>query len=89
MAAPTENVTDGANENIDMCEIEATVATGFEQIAKEEVEEKFGIIARAARGKVMAKIPVKDVKNVRFYVCLGHMLTEHCYSRRREAYFIS
>ncbi|XP_071082717.1 tRNA (guanine(6)-N(2))-methyltransferase THUMP3-like [Haliotis cracherodii] len=73
MAAPTENVTDGANENIDMCEIEATVATGFEQIAKEEVEEKFGIIARAARGKVMAKIPVKDVKNCLELGCVDNI----------------
>ncbi|XP_046569139.1 LOW QUALITY PROTEIN: uncharacterized protein LOC124277485 [Haliotis rubra] len=73
MAAPIENVIEGANENIDMCEIEATVATGFEQIAKEEVEEKFGITARAARGKVMAIVPVKDVKKCLELGCVDNI----------------
>ncbi|XP_067684651.1 tRNA (guanine(6)-N2)-methyltransferase THUMP3-like [Haliotis asinina] len=73
MAAPIGNVIEGANENIDMCEIEATVATGFEQIAKEEVEEKFGITARAARGKVMAIVPVNDVKKCLELGCVDNI----------------
>ena len=48
----------------DCCEIEATVVTGFELMAKEEIEEKLGITASTNRGCVNMVIPLKDVKQV-------------------------
>lgn len=48
----------------DLCEIEATVASGFEDVVKEDVEEKFKIPVDVKRGRVVFKIPQKDVKKV-------------------------
>lgn len=47
-----------------MCEIEASVCTGFEPMAKEELEESFGVNATISRGRINAVIPVSDVKKV-------------------------
>lgn len=48
----------------DLCEIEATVASGFEDVVKEDVEEKFKTPVDVKRGRVVFKIPQKDVKKV-------------------------
>lgn len=48
----------------DLCEIEATVASGFEDVVKEDVEEKFKTPVDVKRGRVVFKIPQKDVRKV-------------------------
>lgn len=53
-----------SQENVELCEIETTIVTGFESIAKEEAAEKLGVKTSTARGKLNFKIPVKDVKKV-------------------------
>lgn len=59
MSAPAENMLQD-----DLCEIEATVASGFEDVVKEDVEEKFKTPVDVKRGRVVFKIPQKDVKKV-------------------------
>ena len=48
-----------------ICEIEASVVTGFETVAAEEVFEKLGILAQPARGKIHFLVALRDVKKVR------------------------
>lgn len=60
MSAPAENMPQD-----DLCEIEATVASGFEDVVKEDVEEKFKTPVDVKRGRVVFKIPQKDVKKVK------------------------
>ena len=48
----------------DACEIEATVVTGFENVAKEEAEEKLNVPVDVKRGRIAFKIPTADVKKV-------------------------
>lgn len=47
-----------------VCCLEATVVTGFETGAAEEVGEKLAINATAHRGKIRFQIPVSRVKDV-------------------------
>ena len=64
MATPTdghENDQPGRN----FCEIEASVPTGFEDLAKDEVKEKFGVSSVSHRGKINFWIPTDKVKEVR------------------------
>ena len=63
MAAPITNIM-GAERNVECCEIEASVNTGFEEVAKDEVAEKFGVIATTARGKINFSMPISDAKKV-------------------------
>jgi len=60
-----------------LCEIEATVVSGFEPLAKEEVEEKFGATAWTSRGRVNMLIPIEDVQKV---VCFNEGETLLCRS---------
>lgn len=62
MSAPIENM----QEN-EFCEIEATVASGFENVVKEDAEEKFNVPVDAKRGRIAFKVPMKDVKKVIVY----------------------
>lgn len=59
MSAPIENM----QEN-EFSEIEATVASGFENVVKEDAEEKFNVPVDAKRGRIAFKVPMKDVKKV-------------------------
>lgn len=63
MSAPAENMLQD-----DLCEIEATVASGFEDVVKEDVEEKFQTPVDVKRGRVVFKIPQKDVKKVKLWI---------------------
>ena len=62
MAAPTENMLD--QENKLFCNIEATVATGFELVAKEEAEEKCGSVTKVSRGNINIRVPVENAEKV-------------------------
>ncbi|XP_055958431.1 uncharacterized protein LOC126828015 [Patella vulgata] len=59
MAAPTENVDED-----NFCMVEATVATGFEQTAREEVIEKLNLDVKCARGKLIIKTPISLVPKI-------------------------
>jgi len=50
-----------------LCELEATVCTGFEVTAKEEIEDKLSSASNvtAARGRVNMLVPIDEAKNVR------------------------
>lgn len=76
MAAPIESLCDVASgENSQsLCNIEATVATGFELVAKEEVEEKCGIVTKVSRGKINIKFPVEIATQVIVYIVFGVLL---------------
>lgn len=49
---------------MELCTIEATVPTGFEEVAREEAVENFGTECRAARGKIVFQTSLDSVKNV-------------------------
>ena len=70
MAAPNEssNVDAVTGDSELFCNIEATVVTGFEEIAKGEVEEKCGIVTKVSRGKINIKLPVEKAKQVLVYI---------------------
>lgn len=51
-------------QECELCEIEATVASGFENVVKEDAEEKFNVPVDAKRGRIAFKVPMKDVKKV-------------------------
>ena len=53
-----------AEQDLELCEIEATVNTGFEEMAMEEVAEKFGIVSTMARGKINFCMPIRDARKV-------------------------
>ncbi|XP_061186507.1 tRNA (guanine(6)-N2)-methyltransferase THUMP3-like [Saccostrea echinata] len=62
MSAPMDNMP---QENKgDICEIEATVVSGFENVAKEEAEEKLKVQVDFKRGRIIFKIPTEDVNKV-------------------------
>lgn len=46
------------------CLIEATVVTGFESVAKDEVQERFGTACKELRGKIQFQCPVSVVEQV-------------------------
>lgn len=50
--------------NVFHCKIEATVVTGLEFCAKEEVKEKIDVECSFDRGKINFEIPVCDVTKV-------------------------
>ena len=49
---------------MELCEIEASVNTGLEETAKNEVFEKFNITATSTMGRINFTMPIKDVKMV-------------------------
>lgn len=63
MAAPIADIM-GTEQNLECCEIEATVNTGFEEMAKDEVAEKFGVVSATSRGKINFFMPIGDAKKV-------------------------
>ena len=68
MAAPTEKheVEGQAEENERLCEIQCTVVTGFEQVAKADVEEKLGCTVEInGRGNIVAFVLFNQVLRVR------------------------
>ncbi|XP_062593310.1 tRNA (guanine(6)-N2)-methyltransferase THUMP3-like [Saccostrea cucullata] len=62
MSAPMENMP--LKNKGDICEIEATVVSGFENVAKEEAEEKLKVPVDFKRGRIIFKIPTEDVNKV-------------------------
>ncbi|OWF34661.1 THUMP domain-containing protein 3-like [Mizuhopecten yessoensis] len=74
MAAPKENVDAkmSADEKEVYCQIEATVPTGFEVTAKLEALDVFKTEAKAARGHIVIKVPIKDVKKVLELGCVDN-----------------
>ena len=68
MAAPTEKheVTEQTDENDRLCEIQCTVVTGFEEVAKADVKEKLGCTVEVrGRGNIVAFLPLNEVLKVR------------------------
>ena len=68
MAAPIEKheVVEQVEENDRLCEIQCTVVTGFEQVAKDDVGEKLGCTVEiSGRGNIVAFVPFNQVKRVR------------------------
>ena len=63
MAAPME--ASGFTRKDRFCLIEATVVTGFEFVAKEEVEERFGTECKELRGRIKFMCPIAKVEEVR------------------------
>jgi len=53
-------------ESSALCELEVTVCTGFETMAKEEIEETIHLASdvTATRGRVNMLVPIDDAKNV-------------------------
>ncbi|XP_069100892.1 tRNA (guanine(6)-N2)-methyltransferase THUMP3-like [Argopecten irradians] len=74
MAAPMENVAGemSADEKEVYCQIEATVPTGFETTAKLEALELFQTEVKIARGHIVVKVPIKDVKKVLELGCVDN-----------------
>ncbi|XP_060076883.1 tRNA (guanine(6)-N2)-methyltransferase THUMP3-like [Ylistrum balloti] len=74
MAAPMENVAGemSAEENEVFCQIEATVPTGFEVTAKLEALEVFKTEVKIARGHIVIRVPIKDVKKVLELGCVDN-----------------
>ncbi|XP_064633571.1 tRNA (guanine(6)-N2)-methyltransferase THUMP3-like [Lineus longissimus] len=54
------------NEKADkLCKIEATVVCGFENVAADEVFEKFGVRSSVDRGHITFTLPIKDIRKVK------------------------
>ncbi|XP_041350135.1 THUMP domain-containing protein 3-like [Gigantopelta aegis] len=72
MAAPSDDMMD--KENVpEFVEIEATVATGFEQTARDEAEEKLGAELRTGRGKIIMRLPLNDAFKVLNLGCIDNI----------------
>ena len=85
MCGGDRNTADNAAMDEQLCEIEASVVTGFEIMAKEEIWEKFGIEATTDRGKANMFIKIKDVKKVTRLTCHhGRRIVECCNSARHQ-----
>jgi hypothetical protein len=59
------NAPSSSMEDNSTCEMEATVCTGFEPMAVDEIEEKLGLTAAVSRGRVNVVLPVEDARKVR------------------------
>ena len=68
MASAGEDPNDVSNksveENEELCIIEASVVTGFEECARGEAREKFGTEVKTSRGKIIWKIPLSRLPEV-------------------------
>lgn len=61
---PDPNIEQNSEECEDICLIEASVVSGFEECARGEAKEKFGCPVQSARGKIVWKVPIDRVKDV-------------------------
>lgn len=65
MAAPLEDVEEMSGKaDTEFCTVEATVVTGFEQVASEEAEERFGTTPKVVRGRISIQCPIEMVEQV-------------------------
>ena len=71
MAAPISSICEREQpqKNMDLCEIEASIPTGFESTAKQEIEKKLAVEVTTDKGKANFHIPVEQVTSVS-YLCL-------------------
>ena len=67
MAAPMANVSDENSSQSfgDFCTVDATVTTGFEEVAKCEAEEKLKCTTNNLNGKIRIKCPYEKVEQVK------------------------
>lgn len=65
MSAPINDNMSTDEKDI-LCEIEATVTTGFEPTAMEEAVEKLNAEVTVSRGRIILKVPISKVKKVIF-----------------------
>lgn len=54
------------------CTIEATVVTGFEEVAKEEAEERFNTCCKVLRGRISFECPIESVEQVSDLGCVDN-----------------
>ncbi|XP_071134481.1 tRNA (guanine(6)-N(2))-methyltransferase THUMP3-like [Mytilus edulis] len=73
MSAPTNDNMSTDEKDI-LCEIEATVTTGFEPTAMEEAVEKLNAEVSVSRGRIILKVPISKVKKVLELGCV-----DNCY----------
>lgn len=65
MAAPME--VDTRNSTMEeLCQINCTVVTGFESVAKNEAQNAIGVDVQTGRGHIFMKIPINNVNKVSF-----------------------
>ncbi|GFO21290.1 THUMP domain-containing protein 3 [Plakobranchus ocellatus] len=54
-----------SDDNLEeLCTVEASVVTGFEECARGEAREKFGTDVQASRGKIIWKVPLSQLNEV-------------------------
>ena len=63
MAAPSDERGRGESDRV-FCEIEATVVTGFEQIAATDARAKLKAKVETERGHMIIQIPYAEVQKV-------------------------
>ncbi|CAG5114839.1 unnamed protein product [Candidula unifasciata] len=63
MAAQTQQ-TQPLQDDEELCTIEASVVTGFEESARGEAKEKFNVDVKAVRGRITWKVPLNKVNDV-------------------------
>ncbi|XP_052068135.1 tRNA (guanine(6)-N2)-methyltransferase THUMP3-like [Mytilus californianus] len=73
MSAPIDHNMSTDEKDI-LCEIEATVTTGFEPTAMEEAVEKLNAEVTVSRGRIVLKVPISKVKKVLELGCV-----DNCY----------
>ncbi|KAK3102189.1 hypothetical protein FSP39_009469 [Pinctada imbricata] len=74
MSAAMDNVAEPESKDLErLCEIEATVATGLEEIAKDEADEKLGVDSRISRGRILLQIPIKNVSKALELGCIDNL----------------
>ncbi len=68
MSAPMEKHADSISERGKgrICEVDATVVTGFEQVARDDVRKRLGVEVEPVRGKITIFIPFEDLPKVGF-----------------------
>lgn len=65
-ATTINNNGDKKNGEEELCTLECTVCTGFEDVAREEAMEVLGVEdVRVGRGNILISMPVKDATKVR------------------------
>lgn len=74
-ATTINNNGDKKNGEEELCTLECTVCTGFEEVAREEAMEVLGVEdVRVGRGNILISMPVKDATKVR-----RNETSNHCY----------
>lgn len=65
-ATTINNNGDKKDGEKELCTLECTVCTGFEEVAREEAMEVLGVEdVRVGRGNILISMPVKDATKVR------------------------